>query len=241
MKNLHKLNPKVVLIALCVMLAYFSCKKDNGFIIDITGEPDRVIENVSGILCYNNAFKTWMVSYHIPGTIDSVEEYVIAEMPESKFPFEEGKQVTVSGYCYKIPKDIVVEKNKGMDFIAGTTHYYIKVTDLNYGNTDINFMNEYQKIDITKPDKIVENTTGTLFYNEYLNMWTISHYFSGTIDSVDIYLIAEMPDSEFPFEEGKQVTVDGLCYEIPMQTLVNKGVPILGGANMFFIKVTDLK
>ena len=133
-------KPRGVLMALCVILLCFSCKKDDivPILIDITGEPDMVIENVTGRLYYNKDFKMWLVNYGIPGTHDSVDHYVIVEMPDGKFSFEEGKKATVSGLCYKIPNSVYfdfLEKRYGVvRYVAGTTYYYIKVTDLNFEN-----------------------------------------------------------------------------------------------------------
>ena len=113
--------------ALCVILACFSCKKDNQ-LIDPTGESDKTIQNTSGTLGYNEEFEVWQVRHHIPGTHDSVDYYLITEMPDKKFTFEEGKQVSVSGFCYRIPRLILADK--GIFYTAGVECYYIKVTDI---------------------------------------------------------------------------------------------------------------
>ena len=118
---------------LCIILACTSCKKDD-LLIDIKGEPDKVIEDVSGTLYYNKYFKMWEVRHFIPGTIDSVDLYLIAKMPYKKFKFEEGGQVFVSGLCYEIPHQILFDKDKGIYsfYPAGVDFFYIKVTDLKY-------------------------------------------------------------------------------------------------------------
>ena len=107
--------------------SFSSCEK---FLIDLSGEPDKVIENVLGALYYHKELKAWYVRHSIPGSIDSVDSYLIAEMPVRKFPFEEGKQVVISGFCYRIPDRILA--NKGVEYPAGEEYYYIKVTSINY-------------------------------------------------------------------------------------------------------------
>ena len=53
-----KRKRKIVVAMLCIILACTSCKKDD-LLIDIKGEPDKVIEDVSGTLYYNKYFKMW--------------------------------------------------------------------------------------------------------------------------------------------------------------------------------------
>ena len=134
--------------ALCVICACFSCQSDefsdefqdesqsgfsdeskNEFLkyIDMK-EPDMVIKNTSGTLFFHKELKMWYVSRPFPGTNDSHDNYLIAEKPNKNFLFEEGKQVSVSGFCYYIPRLILMD----IDYFypAGTEYYYIKVTDL---------------------------------------------------------------------------------------------------------------
>jgi len=113
---------------LCALLACFSCQKEET-LIGLTGKPDKVIENVSGRLSYLKELEIWVVTYYIPETIDSAESYLIVKMPDRKFPFEESKQVLVSGSCYKIPRQRLADK--GIFYPAGEEYYYIKVTKLN--------------------------------------------------------------------------------------------------------------
>ena len=115
------------IFALCVILACFSCKKDN-LLIDLTGESDKTIKNTPGTLGYSEDFKMWRVRHSIPGTIDSVDIYLITEMPDRKFTFEEGKQVSVSGFCYRISSQVLADK--GIEYPAGIECFYIKVTDI---------------------------------------------------------------------------------------------------------------
>ena len=137
---------KGLILVLCIILTCFSCKKDDEdayetILIDITGEPDKVIENVTGTLYYDKAFKMWEVYDHFLDTIYA-GVYLIVEMPDSNFSFNEGKEVTVSGLCYEIPLDIYLDfrskRNSGKGYIqysllaAPTKHFYIKVTDLKY-------------------------------------------------------------------------------------------------------------
>ena len=122
-----KKNIIIGISVLCVIFLWFSCHKDK-LLIDLSGEPDKVIENTSGTLSYSKEFKSWKVINPIPGTHDSIDVYLIVEMHDRKFPFEEGKQVLVSGLCYSIPYSILVDK--GIEYPAGVECYYIKVTDL---------------------------------------------------------------------------------------------------------------
>ena len=125
-------KPKGILIVLCVILLCFSCKKDKiVFGNNITEPPDKEIENISGQLYYFKEFRMWQIIYSVPETEDSQEAYLIIEMPDSNFPFKEkeNEQVTISGYCYKVPQSDI--DKSGMKYhIAGLTYYYIKVTDL---------------------------------------------------------------------------------------------------------------
>jgi hypothetical protein len=78
---------------------------------------------------FNNLeFKGWAVRHSIPGSIDSVDFYLIIEMHSNNFRFEHRKEVLVSGYCYHIPKDKL--RKKGIEYPAGTEWYYILVTDI---------------------------------------------------------------------------------------------------------------
>jgi hypothetical protein len=87
------------------------------------GEPDKTIENVTGILHYSSEMEMWEIQYGYPGTIDSVDVYLIKETNED-FHFEEGKKVTVSGSCYFAEVSYPVP--------VGTTVYYITITNLTY-------------------------------------------------------------------------------------------------------------
>ena len=103
---------------LSIFLAGFSCQDGKP-----TGEPDKVVENVSGTLHYSAEDKTWYIYYYFPGTIDSVDIYLIKKMQDKNFPFEEGKKVRVSGSCYQTT-------DVSFSVFAGTTVYYIIVTNL---------------------------------------------------------------------------------------------------------------
>ena len=114
--------------ALCAIITCFSCQKDKP-LIDLSGEPDKVIENAPGTLHYNKDVKGWYISNSIPGTIDSMDNYLIAEMPDKKFPFEEGKQVLFSGFCYHVPR-YIFDYNRDIYGLGGVEWYYIKITYL---------------------------------------------------------------------------------------------------------------
>jgi hypothetical protein len=101
----------------------FSCQKDSPD--EIWGEPDKTIENVTGILYYSSEMKMWQIQYVYPGTIDSVDVYLIKETTKD-FHFEEGKKVTASGYCY------LAEMPSSSPVVVGTTVYYIITTNLAY-------------------------------------------------------------------------------------------------------------
>ena len=131
------MNKIKYMTALCAITVCLSCQNANNEIdmdfndidIDLPEKPDKVIENTPGILYYrNDFFKGWYVKNSIPGTHDSIENYLIAEIPDKKFCFEEGKQVSVSGFCYEIPRFILFDK--GIIYPAGIEFYYIKVTNI---------------------------------------------------------------------------------------------------------------
>ena len=117
---------------LCAVIAFFACKNNDQdfkiFDMDFPDNPDKVIEKTPGRLFYGENVNGWFISSPIPGTIDSKDCYLIAEIPDKKFPFEEGKQVLVSGLCYHIPKDAFADKD--VYGLGGIEWYYIKITDL---------------------------------------------------------------------------------------------------------------
>jgi len=92
-----------------------------------------------------------------------------------------------------------------------------------------------------KPDKVIKNTHGNLYYDPVLNVWGIIYGIPGTHDSADIYIIAKMPDRKFSFEERKEVMVSGSCYRIPWQKLAEKGRELLAGTECYYIEVTNIK
>ena len=119
------------MLAFCALTVCFSCQNANNDInIDL---PDKVIKNMPGTLRYNKdeeEIKGWYISSPIPGTIDSIDCYLIAEISDKEIQFEEGKQVLVSGFCYHIPGHIFADKD--LYGLAGLEWYYIKITDLKY-------------------------------------------------------------------------------------------------------------
>lgn len=119
----------IAFISILLSPLCFGCDGENS--TAITGDPDKTVENTSGTLHYYDAIKMWGVYYIIPGTIDSGEIYLITEMPDNKFSFEEGKQVLMSGSCYKISSREVLDLTTNITFPAGIDLYYIKVTNLN--------------------------------------------------------------------------------------------------------------
>ena len=129
------MKTKFIAIMSCLFLFCFSCENETileDFFKDLAEEPDKVIENISGTLEYHKEMKMWGIMYHIQGTIDAVDIYLIGENPDKDFKFEKGKQVTLCGDCYKLPHDIVnyYVTEKGMsEYPAGTNFYYIKVAD----------------------------------------------------------------------------------------------------------------
>ena len=125
MKNICK-----IISALYLILACFACEK---LLVDISGEPDMVVENRLGLLhFFDDDYKKWGVRYHYPDTHDNVDWYIIVDMNDRNFPFSELKEdwteVSVSGFCYRIPDNILHEK--GIPLLGGMKHYYIKVTEL---------------------------------------------------------------------------------------------------------------
>jgi hypothetical protein len=185
--------------------------------LDKMGPPDKTLENVTGTLHYFDEMKMWGIYYSIPGVVfnDRDDIYLIKEI-NTDFPFEEGKNVIVSGHCYlagEVPFTV----------FAGETVYYISVTNLIFNEID-------------EPDKTLQNVTGTLHYFDEMEMWGIYYSIPGVvfIDRDDLYLIKEI-NTDFIFEEGKDVIVSGYCYlagEVPF--------PISAGETVYYIIVTNL-
>jgi hypothetical protein len=126
MKRLNKIfkrKQKCVAMALCILLGCFSCKKH--LLIDITGEPDKVIQDASGKLYYHKKLKMWYVEHAVPGSIDSADCYLITNLPST---FKEGKSVSISGLCYYIPHNLYPHVYYGQT--AGVNFFYIKVTNI---------------------------------------------------------------------------------------------------------------
>ena len=92
-----------------------------------------------------------------------------------------------------------------------------------------------------KPDNIIYDVSGTLFYFTKLKLWAVHCAVPGTIDCVDIFVIEKIHDKNFLFEEGKQISFSGICYWIPFSTLADKGIELLAGRECYYIKITDLK
>jgi hypothetical protein len=101
-------------LLLCALPLIFSCLETGS---DEMGEPDKTIENVSGTLHYFNEIKMWGIQYYYPGTIDSMDTYLIKEANKD-FHFEEGKKVRVSGSCYLV-------EEAPFPVLGGETVYYI--------------------------------------------------------------------------------------------------------------------
>jgi hypothetical protein len=108
-------------VFLCGLLIGFSCQKN--ITTEISGEPDKTIKDITGILCYSNESKMWGVRYGYPGTIDNVDIYLIKNSAEN-FHFVENKKVKISGDCYLTDALFPVP--------AGTTVYYIIIANLAY-------------------------------------------------------------------------------------------------------------
>ena len=120
------------------------------------------------------------------------------------------------------------------------TVLYAIITCFSCNSIDMDFKSI--EIDLPDtPDKVIENTSGTLYYGKNVKGWYISSSIQGTIDSKDCYLITEIPDKKFQFVDGKQVLVSGFCYHIPWDAFADKDIYGLGGLEWYYIKVTDLK
>jgi len=70
--------------ALCACVIFFSCKNDKYLDIDLPDRPEKVIENTPGRLFYSKDIKGWYISCTVPGTIDSIDNYIIAEILDKK-------------------------------------------------------------------------------------------------------------------------------------------------------------
>ena len=132
-------------IFMCVLLACFSCNSDEIInLSDDTNEiqnfitntkPDKIIENSFGTLYYNKELKIWIILPHSSEILnDPSEYYLIVDMENNNFSFEEMVEVSISGFCYQVPKSILLDWaiNKGFAFTAGADVFFIKVIYLNY-------------------------------------------------------------------------------------------------------------
>jgi hypothetical protein len=110
-----------------VLCVFLSCSKSEDA-FELKGEPDKVLENITGTLHYSLEDKIWFIHYAYPETIDSADEYLIKEMPNGDFPLEEGAKVRVSGLCYLTNPEYPVLGGA----LGGHTYYYIFITELKY-------------------------------------------------------------------------------------------------------------
>jgi hypothetical protein len=67
-----------------IFLAGTACKDTEFDESKIQDAPDMVIEDRSGFLFYLDNVKMWAVQYGYPGTIDSVDTYLIAKFKNEK-------------------------------------------------------------------------------------------------------------------------------------------------------------
>jgi hypothetical protein len=92
---------------------------------DGLGEPDKVIENVTGMLYYVEVINQWAIQYHFPETIDSVDLYLLNDFDAGDTPTDAMVRVKISGRCYKSTETLAPVP-------AGTNVYRIVITDLIY-------------------------------------------------------------------------------------------------------------
>jgi hypothetical protein len=114
-------------MSLFVFLAGTSCGDEDYFDESkMQREPDMVIADRSGSLHYRKDAQMWAVSYHYPGTIDSVDDYLIPGFKnEKKFPTDVWPMpsVRISGSCHRTDEFFIP---------AGYEDYYIEITELVY-------------------------------------------------------------------------------------------------------------
>jgi hypothetical protein len=106
-------------VFLCSLFFVFSCRENEA--CKIPGEPDKIIEDITGILHYLNEYETWYIRCGYPGTIDNVDIYLVKNQ-DKDFHFGENKKVKVSGYCYLTDELFPVP--------AGTIVYHTIITGL---------------------------------------------------------------------------------------------------------------
>ncbi|MDR2810341.1 MAG: hypothetical protein LBB84_07280 [Tannerellaceae bacterium] len=109
---------KHVFITLCLFLLFCSagCSNNEFSAKEETGEE---LELRSGTFHYVEVYQKWVISYHIPGTIDSVNTYLISN-PEKDYP---------KGHL-KVEFSGVVSLSDIPPSMGGETIYNIKLTKL---------------------------------------------------------------------------------------------------------------
>jgi hypothetical protein len=114
------MKEKIISIVIVAVFAVIlgSCDDNKGAEepgITLAGEGTH-IAGLTGRLYYSSYYKMWVAKYAYPGTIDSVDEYLIIDGIDDEVPTNTSISVTFSGDYYQ----------SGLgSAVAGRTIYYI--------------------------------------------------------------------------------------------------------------------
>jgi hypothetical protein len=105
------------------------------------------------------------------------------------------------------------------------------LTGISCGNNELDVINE-----MDAPEKIIKNVPGRLHYRSDAQMWAVYYVFTGTIDSVDDYLMPEFQNEKnFPADNSPwpKVRIGGSCHQ------ADDFSPTHAGMKVYYIDITD--
>ena len=88
----------------------------------------------------------------------------------------------------------------------------------------------------------VKDVTGNLHYNKQADGWFVSYSVPGTIDSVDIYYILNLPDGfKVNKDKGTRVNFSGYVVEMSDDAREALGKKPMGGYSYYFVYLTHIE
>lgn len=117
------MKKKIIMMGMLLSLGLFcACSSDEEDVrADNTAKSlNLTISDVSGIMLYNKELQKWYISYYIPNSIDSFNDYYPIELRDEYKV--EGLYVIISGKLYEW--DIPVYR------LGGQKIYYIELTKI---------------------------------------------------------------------------------------------------------------
>ena len=84
------------------------------------------VHNYTGLLCYEECFKSWVISYYHSGSIDWIDIYFPLNLPDVFNANKEAKvNVSFSGEVVEMPDEDI--KSKKIPVFGGYHYYYISL------------------------------------------------------------------------------------------------------------------